>query len=211
MRFIGITGGVGSGKSELLAYIGKHYKCEIYRADEVAHLLQQPGEECWRWLRELLGDDILLPDQTIDRKKMSDRIFRDLSLRKQVNGIVHPAVEEYVMDRVRAARKNPDVELVFIEAALLIETGYKEKVDELWYIYARESVRRQRLAESRGYSEQQMDLIIGSQLPVTVFLKECDFMIDNSGALDESYRQIDDRLAAYTRREEAEQTGEKTV
>lgn len=211
MRFIGITGGVGSGKSELLAYIGKHYKCEIYRADEVAHLLQSPGMDCWRQLRDLLGEELLLPDGTLDKGKMAERIFADPGLRERVNGIVHPAVQEYLEERVQAARENSKTELLFVEAALLIEAGYKRKADELWYVYAREEVRRRRLAESRGYSEEKIDRIMASQLPEEVFRRECDFVIDNSGELDESYRQIDRRLAAYTRTDKAGQTGEQTL
>lgn len=198
MRFIGITGGVGSGKSALLLYIGKHYKCEIYRADDVARLLQRPGTDCWRRLKSLLGEKMLSPDGTLNRQKLAERIFTDPGLREQVNGIVHPAVQEYLMERVREARANPDVELLFVEAALLIETGYKTVLDEMWYVYVREDVRRRRLAASRGYSAEKIDRIMASQLSEEVFRRECDFVIDNSGEPEESYRQIDRKLEAYT-------------
>lgn len=126
MRFIGITGGIGAGKTEVLSYIGKHYLCEIYLADQVAHMVKEPGQPCYDRLVELLGKDILAPDRTIDRAIMASRIFLDSKLLQKVNDIVHPAVRKFLLDKVEAARKNPEIELFFVEAALLVETGYKE-------------------------------------------------------------------------------------
>ena len=127
--FIGITGGVGAGKSAILAYIKKHYRCEIYLADEVAHEVKEPGTVCYKRLVDLLGAGILAKDGQIDRAAMAAKIFADASLLEQVNGIIHPAVREYLLERLEAAERNSDVELFFVEAALLIEAGYKELVD----------------------------------------------------------------------------------
>lgn len=85
-----------------------------------------------------------------------------------------------------------------MEAALLIEDGYKQLVDELWYIYAGEDVRRQRLRQSRGYSEEKTESIMSRQLSEERFRENCDFIIDNSGSLEDSYRQIDRKLEAFT-------------
>ena len=201
MHFIGITGGVGSGKSEILKYIRKHYKCEIYLADEIGHAVKEPGTEGYRALVELLGEGILAPDGTIDKQTMAARIFTDAALLEQVNGIIHPAVRKFLMERLEAAEKRRDVELFFVEAALLIETGYGDVVDEMWYIYAKEDVRRDRLAASRGYSPEKINQIIQSQLSEEDFRKHCDFVIDNSGRLEDSYRQIRQKLEAYTWKE----------
>ena len=142
LRFIGITGGVGAGKSEILSYIAKHYQCEIYLADEVAHLVKEPGTECYKQLLCLLGEEILLPDGWIDKAAMAHKIFADKAILQQVNAIVHPAVREFLLEKYQAAKENSKVELFFVEAALLIEAGYKELVDELWYIYADSKVRK---------------------------------------------------------------------
>ncbi len=198
MKFIGITGGVGAGKTEILNYIRKHYKCEIYLADSVARQLQEPGTECFRALVRLLGKEILLADGTLDRTRMADRIFRDPGLLEQVNGIVHPAVRDFLLDRLHMAEQSGETELFFVEAALLIETGFRELVDELWYIYADEGVRRERLAKERGYSPEKTARIMASQLSEETFRQNCDFVIDNSGSLKESYEQIDRKLEAYT-------------
>lgn len=201
MRRIGITGGVGAGKSELLAYIRRHYFCEIYLADEVAHLVKRKGTDCYDRLVELLGTGILGTDGEIDRPAMAERIFRDEVLLEQVNAIIHPAVREYLTERLREAERNPRTELFFVEAALLIEAGYRDWVDELWYVYASEKVRRRRLTLARGYSREKIDGIIKSQLSENAFREVCDFVIDNSGELEDSFRQIDKKLEDFSWRE----------
>lgn len=198
MRYIGITGGVGSGKSEILNYIRKHYKCEIYLADEVAHLVKEPGQECYRQLVELLGSGVLNPDGTIQKEKMAQLIFADEALLCKVNSLIHPAVKKYLVQKMKEAADHPQTELFFVEAALLLEDGYKEILDELWYIYAERSVRMERLKKQRGYSEEKILAIMEKQLPDEVFLKECDFIIHNSNTLQEAYEQIEKRLEAYT-------------
>lgn len=198
MQLIGITGGVGAGKTEILNFIKKHYRCKVYLADEVAHLVQEPGELCYKELVRLLGREILSAEGTIDRKKMADAIFRNEKLLKQVNAIVHPAVRKYLEHAVWEAEKEGTAELVFIEAALLIECGYKEFVDELWYIYASPQVRKKRLMQYRGYSEEKVAQIMKRQLTEEVFRENADFVIDNSDTLEGAYNRIKERLEAYT-------------
>ena len=198
MKFIGITGGVGAGKSEILKYIKRHYKCEIYLADEAAHEVKRAGTECFDRLVTLLGSDIVDEDGEINKAVMADKIFGDEELLRQVNEIVHPAVKDYLMAKYEAALENPDIELFFVEAALLIEAGYKELVNEMWYIYADSNDRRKRLMYSRGYSEEKIQNIMDNQLTEEEFREACDFVIDNSGLLADSYRQIDKKLEAFT-------------
>lgn len=201
MRFIGITGGVGAGKTEILKYIGQHYKCEIYLADEIGHKVKEPGTEGYRALVELLGNGILAADGQIDKAAMAAKIFADPMILEQVNAIIHPAVKKYLADRLAEARDRGDVELFFVEAALLIENGFDGIVDEMWYIYAGEDVRRKRLSENRGYTPEKIEKIMTSQLSEEAFREHCDFVIDNSDSLEESYRQIRQKLEAYSWRE----------
>lgn len=198
LLFIGITGGIGAGKTEILSYIGKHYKCEIYLADQVAHEVKKPGTECFRALIDLLGREILASDGQIDKGRMAEKIFGDSSLLEKVNGIIHPAVKEYLLEHLEKAREAGEVELFFVEAALLIECGYRKLVDEMWYIYADENVRRNRLKQARGYSGEKIESIMSKQLSEQKFRENCDFIIDNSGTLADSYRQIDRKLEAFT-------------
>lgn len=201
MRLIGITGGVGAGKSEVLRFIRQHYYCKIYLADEVAHKLQEPGEACYEKLTALLGEEVLSPDGSIDRGKMAARIFLDKDVLFKVNAIVHPAVREYLENAVKEAAEDGETELFFIEAALLIENGYNDFVDEMWYIHAGDEIRRKRLRISRGYDDNRISRIMESQLSEDEFRGSSDFILDNSGDLSEVYSLIKKRLEAYTWKE----------
>lgn len=197
MRVIGITGGVGSGKSEILSYIREKYPCEIVFADNLAKELQEPGQACYGPLVKLLGRDILDRDGNIVKAAMAEKIFSDSGLLEKVNGLVHPAVVEEILRRIESAKKNGKILLFFVEAALLIENGFDKICDEMWYIYARENVRRERLMRSRGYSEEKIESIMRKQLPEEEFRKNCQVVIDNSASLAECTAQIDRILEAY--------------
>lgn len=197
MKVIGITGGVGAGKSEVLAFLAAHYNCRVIMADRAAHQLEEPGERCFEPLTALLGKDILTAEGKIDRQKMAARIFSDTAILEQVNGIVHPAVKEYLLEQITQERAAGKFDYLFIEAALLIEEGYAEIVDEMWYIHADVSVRRQRLKQTRGYSDEKIDNILAKQLPEEAFYKHCKVVIENSGALMCVYQQIEKELGEY--------------
>lgn len=197
MRVIGITGGVGCGKTQVLSYIKNKYNCEVILADEVAHMVKEPGQSCYEALVDLLGKEILAPDGQIDRGAMAEKIFKDEVLLKQVNELIHPAVKEYNLRAIQKARVEEKLDFLFIEAALLIEDGYGQIVDELWYIYATEAVRRVRLKESRSYSDEKITGILGRQLSEEEYRRHCKVVIDNSGDLKDTYEQIDRKLEEY--------------
>lgn len=194
MKVIGITGGVGSGKSALLSYIKGKYDCEIILADEAAHRVKEPGQPCYQKLIELLTDDILNEDGTINKKEMAAKIFESDELLEKVNAIIHPAVKEMILQEITRLKKEGKTCFFFIEAALLIECGYLNIVDEMWYIYAREDIRRKRLKESRNYTDEKINAIMDSQLKEEEFRKYCKVVIDNSGSLEDAYEQIDREL-----------------
>lgn len=196
MRIIGITGGVGSGKTQLLSYIRQHYNCEVVLADEVANRLKEPGEKCYEAIVKLLGAGILQEDDTIDRQKMAEVIFRDKDLLDRVNEVIHPAVREYIAELIVKKRQEKK-DLFFIEAALLIEAGYEDTVDEFWYVYAGLDERKRRLKAQRGYTQEKTDSIAKEQLSEEAFRRTCRVIIDNSGVLEDAYRQIDKKLGEY--------------
>ncbi|MBD5395379.1 MAG: dephospho-CoA kinase [Lachnospiraceae bacterium] len=197
MRVIGITGGVGAGKSQILSYIQENYNCRILLADEAAHKVKEPGQPCYNRLIELLSEDILNEDRSINKQKMAEKIFASADLLKQVNDIIHPAVKELILNTIKEERDSLSHDFFFIEAALLIEDGYLEIVDEMWYIYAREEIRRKRLKNTRNYTDEKIDSIVKSQLTEEEFRKNCKVIIDNSGILSDAYGQIDEKLGEY--------------
>lgn len=197
MKVIGITGGVGSGKTALLTYLKGKYHCKVILADEAAHQVEAPGQKCYRQLVELLSDEILDEDGTINRNRFAQKIFENDLLRKKVNEIVHPAVKQYIREEIELQKKQGLLDFLFIEAALLIEDGYLNIVDEMWYIYAGEEVRRERLRKNRNYSDEKIDAIMEAQLTEEEFRDACSVVIDNSGTLEESFLQIDRKVREY--------------
>ncbi|MEE1008423.1 MAG: dephospho-CoA kinase [Agathobacter sp.] len=200
MRFIGITGGVGAGKSAVLDYLNEDKRYMVLLADEVAHDLMEPGTKCYdRLKKEFLEEDIYLPAGGFDRNKLAQVIFSDDDKRKRLNEIVHPSVKEFVIETVEKAQKEGIVSIVFFEAALLIEEKYYEICDELWYIYTSEDNRRKRLKENRGYTDEKIDNIFDSQLKDEQFRQYCQVIIDNNGSIDDTRKQVD--LALSTDKE----------
>lgn len=185
---------MGAGKSEILTYLKERCNCRVIMADRLAETLEEPGQECYRQLVALLGGEILQADGRIDRQKMAARIFADSKLLTAVNEIIHPAVKEYILKTIETEKAADALEYLFIEAALLIEDGYDRIVDELWYIHADVDVRRQRLKDARGYSDEKIDSILKGQLSEEAFYRHCPVVIENSGTLESVYQQINEKL-----------------
>ena len=193
MLVIGITGGVGAGKSLCLQTLKKHCNCKITLADDVGNKVKEPGEKCYFQIVDLLGEDILLEDKSINKLKMAEKIFTDPKLLTKVNEIIHPAVEEYILNDISRERNLGSIDVYFLEAALLIEAGYVPYLDELWYIYTKESVRIKRLKESRSYSDEKIMQIMKQQLSEEEFRNHADFVLDNSYDFESTYKQLADK------------------
>ncbi len=195
MKFIGITGGVGAGKSAILDYLKNKPDTKVMLADEIAHELMVPGTQCYDRLRAEFGtEDIYQKDGYFDRIKLAQVIFSDDEKRKKLNGIVHPAVRKYVIGQAAYERKEGKIKLLVLEAALLIEEHYDEICDELWYIYTSEENRRIRLKKQRNYSDEKIDEIFKSQLTDEKFRKACRVVIDNNGTIEAAAAQIEAAL-----------------
>lgn len=190
MLVIGITGGVGAGKSSVLKALEEHCNCRLVLADDVGNKVKEPGQKCYCRIVELLGKDILEEDLTINRGKMAAKIFADSEILEQVNAIIHPAVEEYILQAIESERGKQEIDVFFLEAALLIEAGYIRYLDELWYIFSDKNVRIKRLKESRGYSDEKICQIMGQQMSDEEFKKYADVILDNSNDFEETFLQI---------------------
>lgn len=195
MRFIGITGGVGAGKTEILSFLEHQPGIRVMLADEIAHELMEPGTECYRKLKEQFeGEDIYEEGGHFDRDRLAAVIFSNEKKREALNTIVHPAVREYVQEETEKEKSRGELDFLFLEAALLIEEHYDEICDELWYIKTDEEIRRKRLKAARGYSDDKIDSILESQLSDGQYEQHCKVIIDNNGSLDETLAQIEKAL-----------------
>ncbi len=193
MKIIGITGGVGSGKSAVLQLLQQEYGAVVVQLDEVAKKLQKKGTPCWNEIVEVFGTEILDEAKELDRKKLAQIVFQDQEKLARLNAIVHPAVKQYVLLDIEEKRK-AKTSLYVLEAALLLEAGYDKICEETWFIYTEESIRRARLKASRGYSDNRITDMIKSQNPESYFRRNCTRMIDNSGTMEATKRQIGEIL-----------------
>jgi len=194
MLVLGITGGVGAGKSTVLDHMKEVWGAAIIQADQVAFDLQKKGMRCHTEIVEAFGEGVLAEDGELDRKKLGEVVFGHKEKLEKLNEIVHPAVKDFIHRTIMEERARGERKLLAVEAALLIETGYKEILDELWYIYASEDIRRERLKTTRGYSDERVDGIFKSQNSEEVFRSHCAVTIDTGISLEYTKEQLDAHL-----------------
>ena len=195
---IGITGGVGAGKSQVLSLLKENFGAEVIAADEVGRELMEPGGACFLPVAELFGPAVIKADGTLDRQKIAEIIFQDKAMLEKQNAIIHPAVKEEIIRRCRSS----EARWIAVEAALLLEAHYEDVCDEFWYIFADAETRRRRLKESRGYTDERIRAVMDSQLTDEQFRLGCDRVIDNSGSLTETKAQIERALKELQTKEE---------
>ena len=217
---LGITGGVGCGKSTVLDILEKDYGAYVIQADIVAHELMQPGQTSYKAIVEHFGQEILDTDGYIDRKALGAIVFADEEKLALLNSLTHPAVKEEIRKRIyRELYAAVDQELIqqasllglfdekqhfisektvfiVIEAALLLEDHYDEICDEIWYVYADKEVRFERLAASRGYSREKSRAMMDNQMSEEELRRRCQAVIDNSGTLEDTKIALDVLLKA---------------
>lgn len=190
MYVIGITGGVGAGKSTVLDLLKKNFNCEIIMADAVAKDLMEPGQKGYQKVVEVFGEDILLADKEIDRKKLASIVFTSKNKLMVLNSIIHPLVKKQIIENVGRLKCEEKYDYIFIEAALLVEEHYNIICDELWYISADDKVRAQRLRESRGYDDERIQETFANQLSPDEFRKHCRVEIKNDKSLEDTLEQL---------------------
>ena len=204
MQIIGITGGVGAGKSAILDYLQENYRVLTLKADSVAHELMETGTDCYNKLKEILNEEAFLEDGSINRLVLSKLLFEKKRTREQINKIVHPAVKAFIVEKINVEKERDLLDYIVIEAALLIEDNYDEICDELWYVYASEEVRRRRLVEKRGYSLRRINQMFKSQLKDKEYRETCDFIIDNNETVEAAILQVTQRILKTNRKGETE-------
>ena len=194
MRVIGITGGVGSGKSQVLTYIQETYGANICQLDEVAKKLQKKGERCFEQILCSFGEEVRGTDGELDRERLGQIVFQNKEKLQILNQIVHPEVKRWVQQDISKKEKE-GILLYVIEAALMPDAGYDDICQEMWYIYTEESVRRARLKASRNYSDEKITQMILSQPSEKRFREVSDVVIDNSGDFEETKKKIGEILS----------------
>lgn len=192
MIVLGVTGGVGAGKSAILEYIRQNYSSRIILADDVAKSLMEPNSSCYDTVKQEFGDyEVFDENGFIIKPKMAELIFKNPSLRDKINSIIHPAVKNEIITIISDENKHNKLDIIIVEAALAIEGNFKDFCDYMVYIYTSEDNRKNRLKESRGYSDQKISEIMSTQLTEEEFRKACDFVIDNNNSKEQTFEAID--------------------
>ncbi len=183
MKVIGLTGGIGSGKStvsQFLAGLG----AVILNADEVGHEAFKPDTEIWRKVVTAFGRQIVTPDGNIDRGKLSEIVFGNAESLSRLNQIMHPRMYALVKAQLGEYRRQ-GMRVVVLEAPLLLEAGWTSLVDEVWVTSAPESTVLKRLEERTGLSQAESLARIRSQLPSAERIRQADVVINTDCDLDE--------------------------
>ena len=183
MRLVGLTGGIGSGKSSvsrLLAERGAY----IIDADRITHDLERRGRPVWRDIFETFGWAVLAFDGELDRRKLGHRVFTDIQQRQRLNEIVHPAVRAEIAKRIEWAKSRGTL-VTIMDVPLLIEGGLFGLVDEVWVVYADPMHQVARIQARDGVSETSAWQRIHAQMPLKDKLDYADRVIDNRGTFDD--------------------------
>lgn len=189
MKVIGLTGNIACGKS-LVASMFESLGAKVIDFDDIARTIVEPGEPAWNEIVDAFGRDILNPDDTINRKALGDIIFNNPQKREILNNITHPKIVQHTRESVEEYR-NDNIDLVIIEAALIVERGgLKDLIEKLLVVIADEESQLERLTKRNGLSREEAISRINSQMPTEEKVEYADYIIDNSGTEEETKKQV---------------------
>lgn len=183
MRVIGLTGGIGSGKSLLAKLFQREYGAELLIADDLGHVAMEPGTVGYDRIIARFGFEVVGEDDLLDRNLLAQRIFGDEQARRDLNEIIHPIVTEYIEEYIH--QREGEEGIIVLESAILFESGCDRFCDSIWYVHVSDRVRRKRLADNRGYTPEKTQSIMEKQLSEQDFLQRCDIVIENDGTVKE--------------------------
>lgn len=191
MRLVGLTGGIGSGKSSVSRLLQQH-GARIIDADRITHQLERRGELVWRHIWEAFGWPMLMSDGELDRKRLGHVVFNDSAERSRLNGIVHPAVQAEIRSQIQQAR-DEGCAVAVLDVPLLIEGGLYRIVDEVWVVYAEAEQQVERIRNRDRVSQETAWQRIRAQMPLKDKLPYAHQIIDNRGpasALEEVVQKL---------------------
>lgn len=194
MKVIGITGGIGSGKSLVTKIMEEKHGALALNTDGIAKEQMCPGGVSYREVVEFFGDSILAEDGAIDRHKLSGIVFKDKEKLEKLNAITHPNVLVEVRKEIERQRVLGAIPYLIIETALMIESGYDFVCDEVWYVYAAEERRREWLKNSRDYPEEKINAIFKSQCKAEDFRQKFPRVLENIGDVRFLEQQVEKLL-----------------
>lgn len=182
MYVIGLTGGVGSGKTVVAHRLAEITGAQVLLADELGHLIMEKGEKGYQEIVQAFGEEILDEQGKISREALAGIVFAEEEKLQKLNQIIHPAVKAYIRDYIEERREEEG--FLVLETAIMFETGCDMLCDEVWYVYVPEEIRMERLAKNRGYSREKSQSIMKRQLLEREFRSRCKRTVCNDGNLE---------------------------
>lgn len=189
MLKIGITGGIGCGKSAVCRLLEQN-GIPIIQADLVARELMETHPKIRSQIKAAFGDEIYLPDGKLDRKRLAEIIFNDEAAKLRINRIVHPHVIAYQKDRLEQLAQTGKYHFAGVEAALIFEARTESQFDVIVVVAASEQTVIQRLMQRDGLSREEISKRIAAQMPLSEKIKRADIVIYNDGSLDELNHKV---------------------
>ena len=186
-HIIGLTGGIATGKSTV-SKMFQEKGIPVLDADIIAHEVMGKGTPVFKQIVETFGESVVLPNGELDRRKLGEIVFNDSYLREQLNRIVHPAVKDVMLERIR--RIDPQVPLVILDVPLLFESGFDSICEQTIVVYTDEKTQLERLKHRNRLSTEDALKRIHAQMPLAEKIKRADVIIDNSRTIDETQKQV---------------------
>ncbi len=190
IRKIGLTGGIGSGKSRVAAMLAQGLDCVRIDADEVCRHLLQPQAEGWRDFAAIFGEKYLTPDRQINRALLRKDLFADEEFRYKVNQVVHPLAKKRIMAQMDHIINSDPASRVLVEVPLLYEVQWEDLFDTVVVVYADYQTCLDRLMKRDGLEREAAVIELESQLPLAEKTRRADHVIDNSGSLQDTRSQV---------------------
>jgi dephospho-CoA kinase len=196
VKLIGLTGGVGSGKSTVADML-RHLGAVVVDADEAAHAVYEPGTPGFESVIREFGD-YYVRDGRIDRQRLGELVFKDAASRRRLNAIVHPLVREWMAARTVEAAEH-GAEVVVQDVPLLFENGLERLFSSVVLVYVPEEMQIKRLVEGRGFTPERAGAIIATQVPIEEKRRRAQHVIDNSGTTEQTRAQVEELWARLGR------------
>ena len=190
MLRIGLTGGIASGKSTVCGML-RERGCRIIDADQVAHQLILKGQPCYEPVVRGFGPEVLDAEGEIDRKRLGGLVFENRHLLETLNSIVHPCVIRQILAELDIMEKQDSHSTVVVDASLMIESGFYKHFRRLVVVTCTMAQQMNRLMSRNGLSEEAARQRISVQMPLEQKIRYADYVVDNSGSLDETRTQVD--------------------
>ncbi|MCR5793615.1 MAG: dephospho-CoA kinase [Lachnospiraceae bacterium] len=190
IKIVGLTGGVGTGKTTVIEIIEKQFHIPVIVCDRLGKEVMEPGMPAYDRIIESFGNAVVDANGALDRNLLAKMIFEKPELNRVLSGIVHPLVLSEIDHRIEKAKQENDKWMV-IESAILFESGLDKKCDEIWAIYTKPEIRRERLKQSRGYSDEKITAMMNSQMSWEETKAQVDRVIYNNDSIDEIAPQLE--------------------